>query len=95
MEHTKGGWVVRGCLVRTVKEGGLVIAQCYGSGRAELEANAKLMAAAPKLLDVLKQSRRVLQGAIATIINSPSYSTIFHSMQNQIDNIEQAIAEAE
>ena len=59
MEHTKGPWEARGKMVSSGKDcvGGESICQCYDNGMA----NARLIAAAPELLEALKRIEKALR----------------------------------
>ena len=78
MEHTQGEWKVQpfdgkgSCIDIDSKKG--LICQVYSLEETdyktphsdELKANAKLIAAAPELLDVLKQCEQILTGLFHT-----------------------------
>ncbi|MGT3569130.1 hypothetical protein ACVQH5_29455 [Klebsiella pneumoniae] len=57
--HTPGPWTVNDVSIES--EGGL-IALAYKRGKGSMKANARLIAAAPELLDALKYARRFLRG---------------------------------
>lgn len=64
-QHTPGPWKAEISTVRTVsedqKEGGFRIADCYGIGSTQANANARLIAAAPDLLEALERCAQTLE----------------------------------
>ena len=67
MSHTAGPWEACGNLVRTVRgpggEGGFLIAECPANLGDRIE-NALLIAAAPEMLDALRQAVVTLAGVL-------------------------------
>ena len=63
-KHTPGPWVARNneenCLVYSEKFGGITLCQHNGAHREEHEANARLIAAAPELLEMLDKCAKQL-----------------------------------
>ena len=78
-KHTEGKW---SSVERSVIANGQVIAvtkRVIGGEKGEHEANAKLIAAAPELLEVLKELDSIMQ---KTAIDLPIYFLVKH--QNAI-----------
>jgi len=89
MEHTKGKWEQNGTLITngTMCSTSAFIATCPTGNRisyGEAEANARLIAASPMLLEACKMTLRLLCGDSCQEIN-----------EKPIDIIKQAIAKAE
>ena len=106
MTHTRGPWTAR-------KEGGtwyvevsrdqdyFDICELFGGG-IKMEANARLIAAAPDLLEALKDSIAVLEyveeWAITTFADTPAQRlklSYYKNYRNAIDNAKQALAKVE
>lgn len=87
MKHTKGEWSTNmsiglGIKAR-IKSGEIIIADCYsfseGLSDEEAEANAKLIAAAPELLEALIEC-----SAFLNTVQSPATSA--RNLKTEIDN---------
>lgn len=92
MSHTPGPWEIRDSNMRTIEAPGGSI--CTPSGHClkgrpdeELEANARLIAAAPDLLEACKQ---VLDAQVAN-----DQSQWEHLLDEALERIEAAVAKAE
>lgn len=64
-KHTPGPWMVEGCTVYALNDDGYnrfsALVQDAHTPVDELEANARLIAAAPELLSLLKEARSTLE----------------------------------
>lgn len=99
IRHTSGPWAVRpNVAIDIVGPTGKLLATCYPrllhngytdpAGLPESEANARLVAAAPDLLDAVKASRAVL----TSILGTETESAI---IAEQVAVIDAAIAKSE
>lgn len=89
VKHTPGPWEARSLYIRTLN--GQVVARCHGTlGKFELEEpNARLIAAAPELLDVLRCIRERLELSMGDHICAED---VFDSFYREI--MDEAIAKA-
>lgn len=90
MSHTQGPWKVTSNKLQCFIDGpnGEEVAQCLG------DADARLIAAAPELLEALKSAERVLQTQVRCEFNAgaPPTGTYHHT---KLLEIQAAIAKAE
>lgn len=59
----------------------------FGHNIEEVEANAKLIAAAPKLLEIIQKTRRSLISALETLNDSSSTSFDLYHRHIELENI--------
>lgn len=99
IKHTPGPWTVHSCEVHPHHE---IIAECgrriatqndYHDGQDK--ANARLIAAAPELLDALKEARSMLETASRYFPKSIHNSDRFSLLNVLANTVNPAIAKAE
>ena len=109
MEHTKGNWkvgekrlmmdyldMVETTIIENEK-GNIIACAIYHNTKPEQEANARLISAAPDLLEACKEVQTTLENSLGewvavTKTYAPEWT---HKIKDMLDELEQAIAKAE
>jgi hypothetical protein len=62
MSHTKGPWKLDETWMLIMADNGVEVAACHAGRGADAKANARLIAAAPELLSLLKSCKVLMDG---------------------------------
>lgn len=98
MKHTKGPWIVDGEIVRTAGSDSYRticdLGPKQGQLPATLEANARLIAAAPEMLEALEDVAGALQSTDIQRLKNGGDIIVYHFEQETIDTVLSLIAKA-
>jgi hypothetical protein len=90
-QHTKGPWVENR---RYIEKDDDLICEMFGEDISERDANARLIAAAPDLLDALKDAYALAVGHATTYQFQHELGELHPTHQESLDKARAAIAKA-